>query len=61
MVDSLARTLSFLSGDKAGSVTVESCLLIALVSAALMGVTSILNREVDAMFLDLASRLAALR
>ena len=60
MVGGLAAKVSRLRGDNAGRATMEFCLLIALVGTAMVGAIAVLDRNVDAMFLDLASMLAAL-
>lgn len=60
MVGRLSARLAFLRCSSRGSITMEFCLLVALGGAAVTGVTMVLRRHLDAMFLDLASRLAGL-
>lgn len=60
MVGRLAARLGFLRGASGGSVTMEFCLLIALAGVAVTGITMVLTRRLDEMFLAIASRLAGL-
>lgn len=60
MAERCAAKFAFLRRHSAGSITMELCLLMGLAGTAITGVMMMLSRHLDAMFLDIAARLATL-